>query len=197
MRIKFGIMQIRLHTLPTPKKGCFLLADAYLGDTNFDRSVILITEHNRDGSLGFVVNRPIDIPLKKMLPEFPLFDASVFNGGPVEKDHLYYLHNKGELVPNSQLIREGLYWGGDYEVLQEMVVKELIGPDDIYFYLGYSGWNWGQLKQEIQDHSWEVVEPENLQLRDLKSDDLWTDLMRNTRTEASYWHTAPKDPQWN
>lgn len=173
------------------------MADAYLGDPNFERSAVLLTEHNKDGSLGFVLNKPLDIPLNKMLPDFPHFDAPVFNGGPVEKDHLYYIHNKGNMIPDSQLIRQGLYWGGDYEVLIEMVKNGTITSDDINFYLGYSGWNFGQIHDELKENSWSLIDADQLNVTDLRSEALWEQTLRNIGTEASYWHLAPEDPQWN
>lgn len=190
-------MDSQLQSFKKPEKGRFLLSDAYLGDPNFERTVILLTEHSRDGSLGFVLNRPLDIPLKKMLPDFPPFDARIFNGGPVEKDHLYFLHNKGGLIPNSQYVRKGIYWGGDYDALRELVINELIEPDDIHFYLGYSGWNWGQLHQEIEEHSWSIVAPEKMNMADMRNEQLWTNMMRSISSEMAYWHNAPEDPQMN
>ena len=125
--------------------------NAYLGDPNFDRSVVLLTEHNEEGSLGFVLNQPTDISLNALLPDFPEFPASVFNGGPVEKDHLYYVHSREDLIPESQKIRDGLYWGGEFDALKEQVLSGTLCPQDIHFYLGYSGWSLGQLHEEIQE----------------------------------------------
>lgn len=190
-------MAFRIHPLLEPKKGSFLLAQAYLGDPNFERSVVLLTEHNGDGSLGFVVNRQASVSLNQILPDFPPLSAPVFMGGPVEKDHLFYLHNKGDLIPKSQKIRRGLYWGGEYSALKELVAQGLVGPNDIHFYLGYSGWSIGQLESEVKMHSWEVIDVASIGLNELRNAQLWTAMLRDTGTEAAYWHTAPEDPQWN
>ena len=190
-------MSYHVQTLQQPRKGCYLLANAYLGDPNFDRSVVLLTAHNEDGSLGFVMNQPTDISLNALLPEFPEFPAPVFNGGPVEKDHLYYVHSREDLIPDSQKIRDGLYWGGEFDALKEQVLTGALHPQDIHFYLGYSGWSVGQLHEEIKEKSWSIMDPRRIGLTDMRSADLWKGLMRDTGTEQSYWHLAPEDPQLN
>ena len=83
------------------KKGHLLIAEpSILGDLSFNRSVILLADHNTEGSVGFILNKPLDYSVNDLVPEV---DATftIYNGGPVEQDNLYFIHNIPELIPNS------------------------------------------------------------------------------------------------
>ena len=97
-----------------PKKGHLLIAEpSILGDVSFNRSVVLLAEHNDEGSIGFILNKPLSYTINDLIPEI---DASfkIYNGGPVEQDNLYFIHNIPEVIPNSVEISNGIYWGGDF-----------------------------------------------------------------------------------
>src|SRR5574343_397479 len=95
-----------------PKKGHLLIAEpSILGDVSFNRSVILLAEHNDEGSIGFILNKPLNYSINDLIPEI---DAAfkIYNGGPVEQDNLYFIHNIPEIIPNSIEISNGIYWRG-------------------------------------------------------------------------------------
>jgi len=131
-----------------PKKGYLLVAEpSILGDVSFNRSVILLADHNTEGSVGFILNKPMDFFLNDLLPEIEI-PLSVYNGGPVEQDKLYYIHKTPELIPNSMKISEGVFWGGDVKSVIQLINDGQIGNKDIRFFLGYSGWDANQLLHE-------------------------------------------------
>ncbi len=139
-------------------KGKILLAEPFAEDAHFARSCIILCEHNEQGSLGFIMNKPIDIEIESLFTEFPDFDANVMYGGPVATNTLQYIHNVGDLLENSVEVIPGLFWGGDFEKLKFLIESELIKPHNIKFFLGYSGWTTGQLEEELNRGSWIISE---------------------------------------
>ncbi|MFN3755881.1 MAG: YqgE/AlgH family protein, partial [Flavobacterium sp.] len=97
------------------QKGCLLIAEpSILGDVSFNRSVILLADHNENGSVGFILNKPLTYSLNDLIPDVEA-SFTIYNGGPVEQDNLYFIHNIPDLIPDSIEISNGIYWGGDYE----------------------------------------------------------------------------------
>ena len=140
----------------------FLIAMPSMVDTNFAKSLTYICEHNDQGALGVVVNRPIDMTLKTLLEQIdiPLRDESrsrlpVYFGGPVQVDRGFVLHRppgdwESTLSINAQI---GLTTSRD--ILQ--AVAEGRGPEQILVSLGYAGWAPGQLEQELSQNAWLTV----------------------------------------
>jgi len=105
-------------------------------DRSFNRSVVLLTSHDIDGSVGFIFNKPLDLCISDLIPEIDS-DIPVYNGGPVAKDNLYFVHNIPNLIPTSQKISEDLYWGGDFNILKQLLINNKLKNKDIRFFLGY------------------------------------------------------------
>src|SRR6476620_10142208 len=83
------------------KKGHLLIAEpSIIGDLSFNRSVVLLAEHNQNGSIGFILNKPLKYTIQDLVPDINA-DYKIFNGGPVEQDSLYFIHNVPELIPGS------------------------------------------------------------------------------------------------
>src|SRR5690606_33036284 len=115
-------------------------------DNNFKRSAVLVCDYVKaEGTVGFILNKPLDMRVDDLVADFPEFDAEVFFGGPVQTDTIHYLHNVGELLDESTKIVDGVYWGGDFDKLKFLISQGLIEPKNIRFFVGYSGWSEGQL----------------------------------------------------
>lgn len=183
--------------LSQPESGKILIAEPLLGDPNFDRSIVLLAEHNENGSIGFVLNRPVEVSFDDIVIGFPDFEAQIFEGGPVQLDNLFFLHRKGDLLPGSEKIMEGVYWGGDLEVLKEMIALEMMDADDIRFFLGYSGWSPGQLEEELKLKSWLVAESNAALVFNNDTPGLWSMIMKQLGGDYALWHNAPLDPNLN
>lgn len=136
------------------KAGTILIAEPFMLDSPFKRSVVLICEHRDDGTVGFILNKTIDMKIDDLIGDFPEFDAPVYYGGPVATDTIHYIHNVGELLDHSNEVTRGVYWGGDFEKLKFLVSSKLIKPENVKFFVGYSGWSGGQLDGELEEGTW-------------------------------------------
>lgn len=154
--------------------GKILLAEPFMEDPNFKRSVVLLCEHNELGSLGFILNRPLNMAIDELMEDFPEFNASVYYGGPVQTNTVHYIHTKGDILDESIAIENGLYWGGDFEKLKFLISTQLIGPADIRFFVGYSGWSEGQLVDETSYGSWIVSKMDANYLFKVGHQQLWS-----------------------
>lgn len=138
-----------------PGKGKLLISEPFMGDYNFKRTVVLLTEHSRDqGTVGFVLNRKSPLSLDDIYPELTVKDIPIYIGGPVGRDLLFFIHRFGEEIENAKQIEEDLYWGGDIKQVKELLLNSQFNLNDVRFFAGYSGWSAGQLEQELTDHSW-------------------------------------------
>lgn len=183
-------MQIKTIT-----KGKILIAQPALYDYTFNRSVVLITDHNEEGSVGFIINKPLYQPVSLYVAELNS-NVLVYEGGPVETQNLYYLHKRPDLIAESEHISNGLYWSGDYEDVKYAINEGLIADNEIRFYLGYSGWGKLQLQNEIEDNAWILVD-EELDIFQDWDNELWKDQLKKLGGEHLIWLNTPADPTMN
>jgi putative transcriptional regulator len=189
-------IQIKTNNV-LPDKGKILLSEPFMGDYYFGRAVVLLAEHNAEGSFGVILNKPIAVKFNDMLKGFPDFDASVFLGGPVETDSLFYIHTVGDQLEGATEIVKGLYWGGDIESLKELILIKKIQPKDIRFFIGYSGWSAGQLNSELKKNSWVITKASRQKLLTLNPMLMWEKLLSRMGETYSYWSKLPIDPTMN
>lgn len=131
-----------------------MLAEPYMADPNFKRSVIYLCDHQDEGSLGFILNKPLRIKVDQLIADFPEFESPVYYGGPVQTDTIHYLHRLGDLVEDSVKVGENIYWGGNFEKLKFLIASGVVKAGTIKFFAGYSGWSTGQLSEELHIGSW-------------------------------------------
>jgi len=161
------------------RSGQVLLSEPFMLDPNFKRSVVLVVDHTEDeGTVGFVLNKETDFELSELVEDIEDFPAKVFAGGPVATTTLHYLHNVGDLLEESVKVSNGIYWGGDFTSLKFLIDQKLILPENIRFFLGYSGWTSGQLKTELEERSWIISEMDPNYLFKNKIDQLWKDMLK-------------------
>ncbi|MGB3773767.1 MAG: YqgE/AlgH family protein [Leeuwenhoekiella sp.] len=182
----------------TLHKGKLLVAEpSIIGDVSFNRSVILLASHDAEGSVGFILNKPLSCTLEELIPE-ATSGMMVYNGGPVEKDCLYFIHKVPDLIPNSIEIDAGIYWGGDFNTVIELLRFELVSDEDIRFFLGYSGWSASQLDTELESQSWVVVDNIYKKAIITKSlPDFWKENMLELGGDYPLWSNAPENPVYN
>lgn len=180
-----------------PGQGKVLISEPSLRDLYFKRSVVLLVDHNEEGSFGLILNKPVEIDLNKVIKDFPDFNAKVYLGGPVNTDSLFVLHKLGDKVKKSIEVIDGLYWGGDMDTIIELAASKLIDPDDIRFYVGYSGWGAKQLNDELKENSWFVAIPKIDKILSKRADQMWEDLMRTLGEDYAIWANYPSDPMLN
>jgi putative transcriptional regulator len=181
-----------------PNKGKLLIAEPSLtGDVSFNRSVVLLAEHNEEGSVGFILNKPLEYQISDLVHEI-LIPFQVYNGGPVEQDNLYFIHKVPHLIENSIEISDGIYWGGDFEKTISLINQKVISEDDIRFFLGYSGWSSLQLDEELSSKSWIVVANQyESHIIKKSSDAFWKEKMMELGGDYLLWSNAPENPSLN
>lgn len=179
------------------KKGRLLISDPSLIEETFFKSVILITHHTEDESIGLILNQETRITLDQLLKDIPVSDFPVYIGGPVEKNSIQFIHTLGNIIPNTQEINKGLYWGGDFEKLLTLISKNKISKNQVRFFVGYSGWGANQLNHEIKETGWITHEANTNLCMQYSNKKLWRDLIKNKPQEYAIWVNMPKDPSLN
>jgi putative transcriptional regulator len=179
------------------KQGRVLISEPFLNDTYFKRSVVLLTEHSEEGSIGFVLNKPVDLSVNDVLADFPEIDTEVSIGGPVNTNTIHYIHTLGDLIPNSVKVLDNLFWGGDFEVIKEMISEGRIKGSEIRFFLGYAGWSPKQLENELSENAWLVSEMKAEQIMSSPGDNLWKDVLEKSGDKYRTWVNFPENPSLN
>ncbi|MFS4415094.1 YqgE/AlgH family protein [Maribacter sp. 2307ULW6-5] len=181
-----------------PEKGKLLIAEPSLtGDLSFSRSVVLLAEHNAEGSVGFILNKPLEYEIRDLVTEIEI-PFKVFNGGPVEQDNLYFIHKVPHLIANSVEISDGIFWGGDFDKTVQLINEKVITAKDIRFFLGYSGWSSLQLNNELSSKTWVVTENEYAsQIIQKEPEAFWKEKMVALGGEYMLWSNAPPNPNLN
>ena len=178
-------------------KGKLLVAEpSILNDKEFNRAVIYLTEYSKEGSIGFILNRPSDFLLMDLIPEISC-DFKIYNGGPVEQENLYFIHKIPDLIPNSIKIDKNIYWGGDFDVLTELLNNQQVKETDIRFFLGYSGWSVNQLEDEVKETTWLILPNKYPNIFSVESDTFWKNQLLAVGGEYQIWANAPIDPALN
>lgn len=181
-----------------PQKGHLLIAEpSGLGDLSFNRSVVLLADHGKEGSVGFILNKPLEYTINDLLPEVNAH-FKIYNGGPVEQDNLYFIHNVPELITDSIEISNGIYWGGDFESAKALINAGSLSKNNIRFFLGYSGWSAQQLEAELQDNAW-IVTPNGYKsdIIGKSSSSFWKEKIMELGGEYVIWGNAPENPSLN
>ena len=179
------------------ERGSLLLAEPFISDPFFKRTVILVCDHGKEGSFGFVLNNYVEVELSQLIEDFPDDKIHVSIGGPVKSSNLFYLHTKGEVIPTSVAIMDGLYFGGEFDVLKEKVVNGEVALKDVRFFLGYSGWGVGQLDDELGEKSWFVTKVNASTIMHFNEKDMWRGIMRKLGKKGQLVANFPEDPELN
>jgi putative transcriptional regulator len=167
-------------------KGEILVSKPNIGDDLFHNSVVFITEYTQIDVVGFILNKPLDINLNDIIDNCPPFDVQIFNGGPVSSNNLYFIHRVPSKIPESIHIVNDLYWGGDFDSVIGLIKNNELRKEDILFFLGYSGWDQGQLENELKCNSWEVHEIKK-SLFDWDVNTIWESYISDSGQEYKIW----------
>lgn len=181
-------------------KGSLLIANPVLPDPNFSRTVILLCNHNEQGSFGLVINRSAELKAPDLFSSIDIlksYNEKIYIGGPVSQSMVFYLYRSGKDVIGLDKICSGVYLGSNLETLESLYLDIENPEENIRFYLGYSGWSGGQLDGEMEQNSW-LVQDANEQLVFLDSVNLiWPKAVNSLGEKYQYLTKAPVNPQWN
>ena len=184
--------------IPEPDRGDLLISEPFLNDPNFERTVILICEHNEQGTFGLVLNKKTDLLLEDVLTEEIAYDGILNLGGPVEQNTLHFVHRKPDDLNDAVQLGNGLGWSGDFEQIKFMLNEGLIEEDEIQFYLGYSGWAEGQLRDELDAQSWFVKKGATQEeIFEMSAEELWTSVLKTMGGKYKVFSNYPVDPRLN
>ncbi len=176
--------------------GKLLIAKPYLGDPNFERSVVLICEHSEDGAFGLVLNQNTRHVLSDFFRDIQA-DIPVGVGGPVEAHTLHFLHTGKVMVEGSVPLIDGLYWSGNFEQIKTLVNTGVLTASDIRFFIGYSGWGAGQLEAELKEDVWVPADTRADTVFQSDTAQIWRSVLRNLGGDYIMMANSPVDPQLN
>jgi len=180
-----------------PEKGKILISEPFLPDTFFNRSIVYLTDHTPQGSVGFILNKKLDLKVSSAISGFEGWNENLNMGGPVAPDTLHYLHNLGDIIPNSILIDGNIYWGGDIDAIKELIKIGKINKSQIRFFLGYSGWSAGQLESELKENSWVIARVNSDIVMNNRGIDTWKRVLRSFKNKYRIWADFPDSPEMN
>jgi putative transcriptional regulator len=134
--------------------GSILVSAFSIDEPDFANAVIFIAEYNEKGAIGFVINKLFpralnDLVEFKTAKAFPLHE-----GGPVENDHIYFIHERPDIIHGGTKINESVYLGGDFKQALFAINNGIIKENDIKLFVGYCGWDPGQIDQEMKEGAW-------------------------------------------
>jgi putative transcriptional regulator len=191
-------LDLSFHNKQKAVEGCVLLSDPFTQDPYFSRSAILLCRHNKKETFGFVLTNYIEIDLHKLDENMPEIITKISFGGPVEKDNLFYIHTFGKEIEGAEKIMDTLYFGGDYEMLFELIKADPKRINEVRFFIGYAGWDFEQLNNEMKDHSWiAVTNISEKEILSTSSDHFWKDCMTKQGSKFEMISNFPLNPNEN
>jgi putative transcriptional regulator len=180
-----------------PQKGRILISEPFLMDNYFKRSIVLITEHSGEGSVGFVLNKPVNMKVNEIITDFPPVDALISLGGPVQTNTLHYIHTLGDIIPNSMKVIDNIYWGGEFDVIKRLLESGSLNNENIRFFLGYSGWQSNQLEDELSNNAWVVADIRPEEIMTPMNKFFWNKTLNRLGKKFQMWANFPENPLMN
>jgi len=178
--------------------GRLLISEPFMPDPNFKRSVILLTEYSEAGAMGFILNHQTDYLLGDILPDTSYSEIPVYMGGPVAENTLHYIHRCPNKIEGGIEIWDGIYWGGDFEQIKELITNYQLTESEIKFFTGYSGWTPGQLDDELREDAWIVANKfEADSIFSNNEHNLWKEIVISLGQRYAHIVNFPENPTLN
>ena len=181
----------------SPRQGRLLVAEPFMRDPFFKRSVVLLAEHNEEGTVGFILNKPMQLNLDEAVVQLEGLTSPLFFGGPVQKNSLFFIHTLGEIIEESKPLLSNLYWGGNFESLKELITGGEVKEKYVRFFAGYAGWDVNQLATEMKDNSWIVAKTDADFVMKTKPEDVWKNALKKLGKDYEIMSNYPEDPSLN
>lgn len=182
--------------LPIVGPGTILLAEPFMQESMFGRAVVLICHHDADGSFGLILNKPAANPFQEDFENHPLRDFPFFAGGPVETNHMFFVHQLSYLT-DSVFLKDGICWQGDYDALLEAIEEQAFNPTNGRFLVGYSGWGEGQLEEELKGEDWMVYNGPIDDILKIDASEIWKHILQKMGPYYKMVSNFPTDPSLN
>ena len=179
------------------KSGNILLSEPFSEDPNFRRTVVLLCEHHKEGTIGFILNRPLELDLSEAVPDLEGFRAKLYFGGPVQTDTMHFLHDLGDIIEDSVKVTDNVYWGGNFEVAKSLIQQKEAKSSNFRFFLGYSGWGKKQLYNEVKHKSWFMNKGNHDHIFKNSPKNLWKKILKDMGGDYEVVSNFPDDPSLN
>jgi putative transcriptional regulator len=178
--------------------GRLLISEPFMPDPNFKRSVILLTEYSEAGAMGFILNHQSEYLLGDILPDVSYSEIPVYMGGPVAENTLHYIHRCPDKIEGGIEIWDGIYWGGDFEQIKQLINNYQLTEDEIKFFTGYSGWTPSQLDDELREDAWIVANKfEAGTIFSNSEHNLWKEVVIGLGQRYAHIANFPENPMLN
>lgn len=178
--------------------GTLLISAPMMQDPNFRRSVVLLCERNdEEGAFGLILNRELDVQLGDVLDDYVAYNPPLYLGGPVQRETLHYLHTRPDDIPGGIPLPGDVTWGGNFEVVQQLVKGGDASSENLRFFLGYAGWGPGQLAAELDEEAWIPAPNAADVIFDTEPDRMWRAVLRRMGGEYAVLANFPDDPRMN
>jgi putative transcriptional regulator len=181
----------------TPNSGQLLVSEPFLADPNFRKTVVLLCEHEAQGSVGFIINRLLDVDTDEIIPGLLNVNFPIYYGGPVEQNTLHFIHKAGLLIDESFPVGDDIFWGGNIDQINILLESGKATEQDFKFFIGYSGWGEGQLEAEIDQKAWWLTHLIKEEAFNENIEDIWPKTVRTMGKDFAYLADAPEDYNWN
>jgi putative transcriptional regulator len=180
------------------QKGTFLIATPDIDAGFFFRGVILVCEHNPNGSFGLLINKALDLELPEEIINVNQLanpHIGIRAGGPVQTNQMMLLHTSDKIEQQTLKVCDGVYLGGDLQFLQEAIMDSS-GPF-IHLCFGYGGWGAGQLEREFLDGHWFLFPANSRFIFETPPEKLWQTLLREMGGKYATLSMIPEDLSLN
>ncbi len=181
----------------TLKAGTLLISPPMQMDIHFRRAVVLLCEHSETGSFGLILNRSLALVMEQIFNDLPGFGEEIGWGGPVQPETLHFIHRLPEQIEGGVQIQEAVFWGGDFEQVKKGVQSGDVNPNDIRFFLGYTGWSSGQLAEEVDQGGWILSVSDEDTVFDMAESAVWRQTLKQLGGSYTILANYPEHPSLN
>lgn len=177
--------------------GKILIANPTMDDPFFQQTVVLVCSKTESGHFGLILNKSTQHQFSKICDGIFNDIHAIYQGGPVQVDTLHYIHTRSADIEESIQVYDNLYFNGSFEHIAELVNNHALKTEEIRFFVGYSGWDEGQLEDEIHQKAW-FVQPLDVELIFTTSPArLWNTVIKNVGSKYKMYANFPSDPRLN
>lgn len=181
----------------TPMAGRLLIAEPFMFDMYFRRTVVLLIDHSEEGSFGVVLNKPTFIKIKDVVDSFPDVDYPLYSGGPVDINNVYFLHRLSKIISDGSPVKDDVSWGGDKKEIIQILESNFFDDSQLRVFMGYSSWEPGQLDTELKQKAWVVADFNPEIVFNTEPTKLWHTIVESMGKEYAFWKNLPVNPGLN
>ncbi len=138
--------------------GKFISSTPALDNTDFEKAILFIIEDNENGATGFIINKLFGRVLNELVEFRQSIPFELYAGGPVAQEGIFFLHRRPDVIEGAKRISNSIYLGGNMQQAITAINKHIINEQDIKVFIGYCGWDAGQLNEEVEEGSWLLLD---------------------------------------